>query len=548
MKRESQSSLTDFLNSELSKDGASGNPNTKRQSNSGRNSGYSDRRNSQSIHTNAVASKSLQANVNLNFCRPTATVVTHSANLNLIKSDESVPAVCAIEVVPFLPTSESSMSAVNVSASVLYSQFREKITGRKNYEVDDLFYYVFCVNQIHCMYNHLARAVKVANKYSPTNFAIPRLLLKAMGFNPQQFIDELSEWNMYMQVFCNKLNSIAAPDVFPLYKQQRDMFTKIYYDNNATKSQMYIYVPKCLGKYVPNRVQLPSGTNVWTAGISYMDFDFSLYYRGLESEGLTLTTIKEWVDSMFGGLTRMANLGVDYALIAGDTLRVTTRYMKATPCNYSDAAPFTYDVNELQCIQNATSMIIDDIAISEPVPTEANPVREQKLLTRVTVDTEDTVATCRTWLYGKFVNSLKNNPSPSDVCKWIRLSAIADNFNNTTNANHISNTGVVCGEMHLVYYSSKFYDNVDQSTLTDGIIFAYSTMSPNAQLGILRAVDRLTKFDYHPSIRFTYKEGEDLTTNDLLAFNVWDLGIWAELSPSAWRDYVDTYSAALMAL
>jgi hypothetical protein len=545
VKRDSQSSLSDFLNSELSKSSSTGstaNRNSRKADTSG-NSIRRDNRDAKSLHAGSVPSKTLSANVNLNFSRPTATIVQHADGLLNSSATESLPAVCVIETVPFVPTSEDAMSAINVAASVLYAQYREKITGRKNYDPDDLFLYTCSVNQMHCLYNHLARAVKVANKYSPVNYAIPRMLLRAMGFQPETFIDQLSEWNMFLQTFGNKLNSIAAPDVFPLFRKQRDMYSKIYFDNNATKSQMYMYVPKTFGYFVPTIATVGS-TQVTYGRMDFNELDLGLYYRS-PTEALTLADVREMVNTMMHGLTRFNALGVDYALMAGDTLRVTSKYIKCTIASVSDPAPFVYDVNELQVIQNLTSVIIDDIGLKEPTPLSSDPQRRQELQTRVLLNKDDAVAGYRTWCYGKFVNSLKTNPASNDVCEWIKGSTIMTDNGTGETSNNIQTIGILYGEIHIFFYADSNYADITQSTLIDGVIVDLTSSAANV-ITILEGLGRLSKFDYHPMIRCEMKaSGMEPYP---LAFSFWDTGIWAELSPSAWKDYVQTYASVLMAL
>lgn len=169
----------------------------------------------------------------------------NNATLNNLPSKGrfTVPGICTIETAPSAGYADGPTSPVNVAANSIYSFIRSANSGSKNYDAPDLMIYLLAMSQAYAYINWMQRVYGVATLYSMRNRYLPQALLEADNVDFHDIQANLANFRYAINLFINKIASLAVPNNITFFNQQAFMYSNIYVEGESVKDQLYMYVP-----------------------------------------------------------------------------------------------------------------------------------------------------------------------------------------------------------------------------------------------------------------------------------------------------------------
>lgn len=169
----------------------------------------------------------------------------NNATLNNLPSKGrfTVPGICTIETAPSAGYADGPTSPINVAANSIYSFIRSANSGSKNYDAPDLMIYLLAMSQAYSYINWMQRVYGTATLYSMKNRYLPQALLEAQNVDFHDIQANLANFRYAINLFINKIASLAVPNNMTFFNQQAFMYSNIYVEGESVKDQLYMYVP-----------------------------------------------------------------------------------------------------------------------------------------------------------------------------------------------------------------------------------------------------------------------------------------------------------------
>lgn len=164
-------------------------------------------------------------------------------------NDESLPGVCALYFRPTIGYSDNSTSAVNIAARNMYSFIRHANSGHANYDAPDLMMYIIAMSSVHSYIEWVRRLVASMTTSSYVNRYLPRSLVWASGFDYDDFAGKLADLRAFLNTYITRAGSLCVPANIKYYQKHKWLYSSVYLDSPAPKSQMYVFVPKAFYAY-----------------------------------------------------------------------------------------------------------------------------------------------------------------------------------------------------------------------------------------------------------------------------------------------------------
>lgn len=154
---------------------------------------------------------------------------------------KSSPGIMSFNIVTGPGLSTDNSSAVNVAARNVYSYVRHQNSGHSNYDSPDLMMYLLAMDEIYAYYNNLKRVYGVLSTYSIKNRYMPAAIVQSLGFDYDDLLHHLPELRYYINVLCNKINTLCVPSTMSYMIRHSWLFSNIYADSDDPKAQLYVF-------------------------------------------------------------------------------------------------------------------------------------------------------------------------------------------------------------------------------------------------------------------------------------------------------------------
>lgn len=237
-------------------------------------------------------------------------------NLTFTAANQNIPGVMAIYTVPAVTPSYDESSAINLAAKNLYTFVRHQNSGHSNYESADMMMYIMAMDSAYSFSAWMTRLYGILKVYSQVNRYIGTTLLRVNGVNDDNLIASIADFRAYINIFNTKLSAFCTPNTMSLFKRHWWMYSNMFSDNDVAKSQMYMYCPAYLWKWVEN-----------SGGPAYLDtIDVTLEWATSgwtrrSNSKLTLANIKTIGDAIIGALVSSEDINI----MSGDILKAYGR-------------------------------------------------------------------------------------------------------------------------------------------------------------------------------------------------------------------------------
>lgn len=316
----------------------------------------------------------------------------------------TVPGILVHEVNP-TPCSTGPSSALNVSATALYSYVRHANSGSANYDAPDLMLYCIAMAQVYSAINWAMRVYGTANLYSYDNRYLPQALVESNYVDFTDIIAHMADFRYGINTLIYKASSFAVPATIPYFQRLAYLFAGLYSEAETTKSQIYMNVPVGFLKYQETTsttggslalVVNPGYSSKMTASqiISYIS---NLMDPLLTSEDIGIMSgdvLKAYGDS---GILKMATLGTDYTVLPMTDLHVLEQFQNAY--NVANLTPSTAVPNNT-ITQNSRGALLSNVNFNYA---------------------PNGVPYYYSILNNHVLNTLIVNPTPGDVMEMTRL-------------------------------------------------------------------------------------------------------------------------------
>lgn len=136
-----------------------------------------------------------------------------------VDADLYIPGVMSLQWAPTIGQSSLPTDPASIAAKEMYGKVREAFSGSIDADAPDFPIYLCALDSIDAYIGALKRLFRIVNAYTPENYAIPDLLLAALGCTPNTIADMRAN-RMKMYQYINELvgmtHKFRCPAVYTL--------------------------------------------------------------------------------------------------------------------------------------------------------------------------------------------------------------------------------------------------------------------------------------------------------------------------------------------
>lgn len=190
----------------------------------------------------------------------------------------NIPGVMSIPWLPTIGFSQTSTDPASVVAKQIYSQVRKVYSGSLEADAPDYVMYIGALSSVFAYIAWAKRVYRCTTAYSPNNYALPDVLLAAMGFNPTQ-VNQLRSQKVKLWNAINTLvyssRKFTCPAVMDIINRHYWLSDNVYADANSINAQFYLFNPLAFYQFTPF-AKTPEGVDA--GGLAYVPL--SNVFRG----------------------------------------------------------------------------------------------------------------------------------------------------------------------------------------------------------------------------------------------------------------------------
>ena len=154
-----------------------------------------------------------------------------------------VPSIMSIGVSPCPGNTDDTQQGINLAALKMYSELSSMNAKATSYAPQDLTILMLSLGEIISVIEHMRRAFGVAFTYNMRNRDMPKLLLKAMGFDPDDFLTNLAANRLRFNTIITAVNKIPFLNNIAYFYKCADLYQKVYTDDTSAMAQLILLTP-----------------------------------------------------------------------------------------------------------------------------------------------------------------------------------------------------------------------------------------------------------------------------------------------------------------
>lgn len=217
----------------------------------------------------------------------------------------AIPGIMVLKTVTGPGISKDPTSAVNLAAQRMYVNMRKNNSGASNYASADMMMYCLALDSAYICYAEMVRLYGLLNCWDQLNRYAPRYIIQALGYDFDDFKNNMADFRMYVQTWIRQINAFALPVSFTISKRHAWLFSNIWKDSSNAKAQLYMHSPS--GYYTWEDQTSDQGTML-------QFHDWEAIHTSGEGKGILLGELQVAMDEV---AQKLAN-STDVAIIAGD--------------------------------------------------------------------------------------------------------------------------------------------------------------------------------------------------------------------------------------
>lgn len=162
-------------------------------------------------------------------------------------------------------------AAINIAAKYLYTTLSARNKKTTNYQPQDIALAIFAESELIQMFALGMRAYGVALQLNSRNRAVPRRLLEAMGFDPDDFMNNMTYFRSKYNILVQAANALKFVSNIKEFEKAWALFGNYWAEENSDMCQYYVPTFKQIGEYT--ETPAPDDPTTLVKTIHYVPLD-----------------------------------------------------------------------------------------------------------------------------------------------------------------------------------------------------------------------------------------------------------------------------------
>nr|AHI59994.1 capsid protein [Porcine picobirnavirus] len=205
------------------------------------------------------------------------------------------PSIMVLGANPSPGSGNKQTDGINLAMLKLYSQLSAQNAKTTSYAPQDLCMLVLQLGEVISIMEHIRRAFGVAFTYSYRNRTLPREILSAMGFDPDDFLENLADHRIKFNTWVTAINRVPFISNLTYFYKCADIYQKVYTDSTSEMAQIIIMKP--YSTWIVNEAYDSNGSGLVT----------TMLPASFASAGNTwsdwVTIVEQMIESLFSSAT-----------------------------------------------------------------------------------------------------------------------------------------------------------------------------------------------------------------------------------------------------
>lgn len=396
------------------------------------------------------------------------------------------------EVLSDTGSASTTDAGLRTAANQLYQYLRHVNSGARNYEPADVFMTILAIRDIYSQYCEIKRAIGLMQYYTMQNLKIPELLVRSLGFDYSDLIENYANYRGQLNVLAKRINAFAMPAYFKAFYRLDYIYSNVFMDSDSQRGQYYVF--RRSGFYTfSGRTSEQGSELVWRGSytsdgriMSNTLYDLRNMIRAIETDTDALTMAGDVLAAFKDAqLLQMAQIPEDYVVAPMFDENILNQIENSVALSAYVSTPTALvsgDAYQSQWNMTQSNGQLNNIKLSWP-STAGNPLLKE-------ISPVDYI-----------FNSHKDKPDFKDNLDWSRLVAVCTALTPLNTGDNqqlfIHSTGLEMIVAYYMYTSKPDNDGImnDRSTVDQTI--TCGTQVPKATvLGALK----MANYDWHPFI------------------------------------------------
>lgn len=155
----------------------------------------------------------------------------------------NVPSILVLQANPSPGIAYTSTEGINLAMLKLYSTLSSQNAKTTSYAPQDLAMLLLQLGEIISIMEHIRRAFGIAFTYSHRNRVLPKEVLRAMGFDPDDFLSSLAVHRIEFNTWITSINRVPFLSSIGYFYKCADMYQKVYTDSTSEMAQLILMRP-----------------------------------------------------------------------------------------------------------------------------------------------------------------------------------------------------------------------------------------------------------------------------------------------------------------
>lgn len=423
---------------------------------------------------------------------------------------ENIPGIMALNYLYGPGVSRNNTSPINLAAKNIYTFVRHVNSGASNYEAPDLMIYIMSIISAFALYADIVRAYGVCRNFQQSNMYTPASLTYALGYNYKDLVGKLPQLRTALNVFVRKIGARPIPANLNIIKRIAWACSNIFTDAESNKSQYYFYKP--IGHYYYDE---ETYSDEYTGGKCVFKQRMDLAGQaGVPDKDRSLWTV-EAIEAILDYVGDKIYGSEDLGIISGDIVKAYGQNVyqfseigddfTIVPVHSAEALSQIHNIHMVGTIEPTSCNIEQDPSIG------FGPLLwKPKAYTSIKADsgTGATDDPRRVWGQQNLpLDMWQDVPSPDEVMVATRCMGRWDpdfsDWHVGSSQLHYYLKGGIEFISDATLYRLDNDANLDVVTIKgDEWITAVNTVDQHGSAYAMSLVEALTKFDWHPIVRW----------------------------------------------
>lgn len=156
-----------------------------------------------------------------------------------------IPSIMRVSVNPSIGITADHVweEGINQAGLATYSTLSSVNAKTTNYGPQDVTLLICGLGQLVAILEHIRRAFGVAFTYNARNREMPKRLIQAMGFNPDDFFDDIAAHRLEFNSWITSVNKLPFLSNIAYLHKCAEIYQKVYLDDESDMAQIIFTAP-----------------------------------------------------------------------------------------------------------------------------------------------------------------------------------------------------------------------------------------------------------------------------------------------------------------